>query len=168
VIKYILSMMVTMMCAALVLFPISSFAEIGPLWQTIGNWQVRVDRSVGDGCFMAAPYLDGSVLRVGFDRVHPRGYIMVINDKWQSLEVGKEYPISLQFDQDSPWGGTALATTLQGGNPVVLELSFQQPAFLLDLARKQALYVTYASKPVTSFRLTDSAAAVASITLHPD
>ena len=75
-----------------------SLAADAPLWATVGNWQIRVDETLNYGCFMVGSYERGDVLRIGLDfRSGANGYILVGNATWKSLEVGKEYQLSVQF-----------------------------------------------------------------------
>lgn len=138
---------------------VGAATEPSPLWKVVGTWEIRVDRTLGYGCFVVGSYLGGSFLRLGFDRSNKNGYVMVTNDKWRSLEVGKDYPLALRFDNDTPWRRNARAIEL-GGGTIALYLPFGEVGFLSDFARKQSLYISYGDKPVTSLRLTGTVAAV--------
>jgi hypothetical protein len=75
-------------------------------WGKSGDWAIMVDTSV-QGCFMLASYTRGDYLRVGFDNENKNGYLMLANEAWHSVELGKEYHLSFEFDGESPWSGTS-------------------------------------------------------------
>ena len=41
------------------------------LWRSIGQWQIRVDASLGYGCFLVGSYTRGTVLRIGIEPPSP-------------------------------------------------------------------------------------------------
>ena len=79
------------------------------LWRTVGQWQIRVDKSLGYGCFLVGSYTQGTILRIGIDQQSGNGYVMVGNEAWRSLQVGNQYDLALRFDNASPWRGNATA-----------------------------------------------------------
>src|SRR5207245_5840015 len=74
------------------------------------------------------------------------------------LEVGKEYRLSLRFDDESPWVGTFTARML--GDVVVLLNYFDKGNFLKDIAAKRTLTIYYQDREVTTLPLAGSYAAV--------
>ncbi len=67
-------------------------------WGTAGGWDVMIDPSLGDGCLIQAAYTDGSVVRIGFDRVQGNGYVTAFNAAWGDIEEGAEYDIWFDLD----------------------------------------------------------------------
>ena len=67
---------------------------------------------------MLASYTRGTVVRIGIDQQNLNGYIVIGNEAWRSLEAGKQYGLSLQFDNDAPWRGNATARSIGGGRPI--------------------------------------------------
>jgi hypothetical protein len=145
--------------APLLMLAPASAAE--PLWANVGDWSVLVDRSLGNGCFMLSSYTRGTYLRIGINNTAKNGYVMIGNEAWQSIEVGKEYKLSLEFDGETPWAGTFRATSM--GDVTVLFNSFDKPEFLREVAAKQKLTIYYDDKVVTTLPLTGSYAAVQSL-----
>jgi len=107
----------------------ASHAQDSPLWKNVGNWTIRVDKTLNYGCFMLASYTRGTVVRIGIDQQNLNGYIVIGNEAWRSLEAGKQYGLSLQFDNDTPWRGNATARSIGGDRPIFLYLPFSKPDF---------------------------------------
>ena len=108
--------------------PSAAFAQDTPLWRTVGAWQIRVDASLGFGCFLLGSYTRGTVLRIGIDQQNGNGYVMVGDESWRSLQVGNQYDLSMRFDNSSPWRGRATARRIGNGDMVFLYLSFDRRA----------------------------------------
>jgi hypothetical protein len=91
----------------LMLSSLTAVAGESGLWRNSGDWQIRVDSSLGHGCFMVASFRDGEIIRLGFDNNSNVSYLMMGNPKWRSLEKGMYYTVSLQFNgiPTIPWTG---------------------------------------------------------------
>ncbi|MBX9777892.1 MAG: hypothetical protein K2Y71_26225 [Xanthobacteraceae bacterium] len=140
--------------------PSAAFAQDTPLWRTVGQWQIRVDASLGFGCFLVGSYTRGTVLRIGIDQQNGNGYVMVGNEAWRSLEVGNQYDLAIRFDSNSPWRGRATARRIGSGEMVFLYLSFDRARFLVELARRNNMTIFYQGDVVTSLPLHGTNAAV--------
>jgi hypothetical protein len=138
-----------------------SAAEDALSWGHSGNWRIKVDQSLNNGCFMIGSYQQGEILRVGVDKVHDQGYIMLTNSAWRSLEVGMKYKLTFKFDDEPGWGGTFTAVKLD--TTVALVNYFTKSEFLKDLASKQVLAIYFGEKPVATLPLTGTFAAVQSL-----
>jgi len=109
---------------------------------------------------MTAVYERGTAFRIGFDRTNANGYVMFGNLAWQSLEAGKEYSITLQFDDEPSWQGTATAVHIGADSAVFLAAPFNKPSIMVEFMRKQALKIFYRGNLVTSLSLRGSYAAI--------
>lgn len=127
-------------------------------WKLVDGWDIRVDPSVNNGCYIAATYQSGNIFRLGFDRQNANGYIMVINQNWASLVAGNKYPIALQFDSESPWEGNATARLM--GTLPALTIGFSTPNVMKELASKSNLKIFYKEKEIATLGLKGSATAV--------
>jgi hypothetical protein len=148
----------TLMSVLLAFLAVSAGAETMPLWKRVGQWQVRVDTSVGYGCFILAEFEKGSVFRIGWSETDKTAYLMLANTAWASLEVGKEYELRLQFDNAPAW--RVPATVMLIGGARTLMSTFNEAEFIMELARKQHLDIHYRNRAVTRLFLTGSYAAV--------
>ena len=130
------------------------------LWRTVGQWQIRVDKSLGYGCFLVGSYTQGTILRIGIDQQNGNGYVMVGNEAWRSLQVGNQYDLALRFDNASPWRGKATARRIGSGDMVFLYLPFDRSRFLVELAQRLNLRIFYNGDLVTQLPLRGTNAAV--------
>lgn len=137
----------------------SAVAQDTALWRNVGQWQIRIDKSVDYGCFMLGSYTQGTLLRIGFDQQNRNGYILVGNEAWRSLQIGGRYELVLRFDNAAPWRGRATARTIGSGSMVFLYLPFENSQFLVDLARRVNLTIFYAGNVVTQLPLRGTYAA---------
>jgi len=137
-----------------------ALAQNTPLWRTVGQWQIRIDASLGYGCFLVGSYTRGTVLRIGIDQQNGNGYVMVGNEAWRSLQVGNQYDLALRFDGAAPWRGRATARRIGQGDMVFLYLSFDRARFLVELARRNNMAIYYQGAVVTSLPLHGTNAAV--------
>jgi hypothetical protein len=138
---------------------LQSHAQDVVQWKTVGDWKISVDRTLNYGCFMLVSYTRGTVVRIGFNQKALNGYILVGNSAWRSLEVGKEYPLALQYDDETPWRGTSTGVSFTNGSNVYLFLPFSKPTFIGDFARREMLSIWYREQIVTKLPLKGSYAA---------
>lgn len=140
----------------------STYAESADtlLWKKVDGWEIRVDKSVGFGCFMFAAYNGGTVLRVGIDKQAANGYVVIADQAWRSLEVGRKYELVFRFDDDPSWRGIANAIQMGNGNSVALRVDFRNSSFLVELAKKNTLVVRYHGRLMARLHLTGTYDAV--------
>ena len=74
-------------------------------WGQVGGWQIRVDRTVGDGCFAVQEFEGDTIVRIGYDAAAKRMYLLFTDDDWKSLEVDKVYPVRIVFDGSTSFNG---------------------------------------------------------------
>lgn len=127
-------------------------------WGSAGGWDILIDQTLGDGCFIYTQYDAGTVVRLGFSPDDGEAYLMVGNTKWASIKDGKDYDIQVRMDRDSPWYVTA--TGVQFDGVPFLMATTDQPDFLIDFARKNSLAVNFNGQTITSLDLSGTYAAV--------
>jgi hypothetical protein len=137
------------------------WAEASIRWAKVGEWDVRVDKTLDYGCFMITGYSRGTILRIGMNNKQKNGYLLLANDAWRSVEVGKEYKLRLQFDDENPWVGTFTGISL--GTTTSLLTSFSNTQVWREFAAKHKLSVQYKQSAVTSLPLTGTFAAMRSL-----
>jgi hypothetical protein len=131
-------------------------------WGEVGGWSIRVDRSVGDGCFASQAYTDGSYVRLGFDMKKSSIYFMISNDSWRSLEEGKLYPMQFVFDGQYKYNGELRG--LKTGNNVWLDHSNVSGEFTKDFMQRSSLRIFYQGNRIAALSLANTYAAVAEVT----
>ncbi len=127
---------VTLAAAALIAAAAALPAQELEQWGTAGGWDVMIDPSLGDGCLIQAAYTDGSVVRIGFDRIEGSGYITAFNDAWGEIEEGAEYDIWFDLDGEQYDG---LATGIYLAGVPGADIYFDNPDFLWDIAKKYTM-----------------------------
>ncbi len=153
--------MKAILCSALfaVSSPLIAHSETIP-WKEVAGWMVRMDPSAGNACYVTTSYKDGTVIRLGFefsenDRLL---YLSLGNSKWKSLEDGKDYPIRIQFDTETPWD--AKASAVEVGRLTHLKVNTRDTGFVSEFSRKLGLRAFYAGKQIVSLRLKGSSKAI--------
>lgn len=111
--KYCIFILLFFMCSGL------SSGEEMPLWKNVGGWDIRVDTTLGNGCFTHQVYEGDTVLRIGVDKLNGGMYVLIGDDDWKSIELGKQYPLKIQMGDESPWDGNASAVEI-GGFPMLM------------------------------------------------
>lgn len=98
------------------------------VYDGIGGWTIRTDLDSDYHCFMEADYDNGSSVRAGFNSEAGEFYISIADYNWDWVEVGANYTVSLQFD-DQP----ADSFSATG---VVLETEYVQSGVRLHLPKE--------------------------------
>lgn len=131
-------------------------------WKAVGNWGVWVDRTVGNGCFIATEYGDDTIFRLGIlsEEYGSPAYFAVGNRNWQSLEEGKDYDLTLQMDNREPWRAQARAMKGRKGEIPFLMAEAGEYEFFEEFIRKHSLTVSYKGQVVVRLNLKGSAAAM--------
>lgn len=132
----------------------------------VRGWDILVDRTLKNGCFIITTFEDGTVLRLGFNRERQTAYIMVGNHEWKSIEPRKEYDLEIKFDREAPWEVTATAIAM--GSVTALWAQTQKVEFLDEFVRKQGMRVSYRNKEIAAVSLKGTSAAVAEMVTCQD
>ncbi|WP_181592360.1 hypothetical protein [Rhizobium tropici] len=154
---------IALFLAATLLLAMPVFAEDTLPWKNVNGWSIFVDPSMGNACYMATTFDNGVGLRFGFNFLgkEPLLYLSIGNMDWKSLEVGKDYPIQVQFDDNPVWTATAFVTDMSGVK--FLNITTADTNFAKEFSHKLALRLSFQGKFVTGVRLTGSAAAVSEL-----
>lgn len=128
-------------------------------WASVGNWDVLIDPNLGDGCFVTRLYDDRSALRLGFDGDTGVAYLILYDYKWESLQVGKEYRIEIEFDHQGKWEATATGYAL-GDGLVGLAANTSKPEFLTEFMERWNLKLFYQGNEILRLPLSGSHKAV--------
>jgi hypothetical protein len=128
-------------------------------WANVGDWRIAADPSVA-GCFMFASTTKGTVVRMGIDSSQKKGYLLIGNSDWRSVDVGREYGLTFQFDGEPSWKG--MFTGKKMGSSLLLAIHVDGK-FMHDFATKKLLVIYYEDRVVTRLPLTGSLAAMQSV-----
>lgn len=129
-------------------------------WKTVGSWSIYVDKTLGNACYAANAYDDGTVMRVGFQDSNSAYalYVAFGNVAWQSVEEGKEYQLTLEIDRSSSWPSPA--TGIVVANVPFLFINTNQAGFVNELMRKHTIRVKFRGRIVATLSLRGSGAAM--------
>lgn len=135
-------------------------AQIEP-WKQVGGWDVNVDRSLKNSCFILFKGTRGTVVRLGFTAERDMHWFLA-HDDWKSLEEGKAYVTSVSFDNGAPYTGPMKGKAM-GGGVVALSATFADATvwkrFLGEFMRGNRMRVTYGGQQIALLNLQNSAAA---------
>lgn len=126
-------------------------------WKKVAGWEIRVDQTLGYGCFLFAGFEKGTVLRLGFAK-SIGAYLMIGDLAWKSLERGKNYKLRIKFDEDSWWSADATALDMNG--VTALTVMFTNADFIHEFARRHTIFISYRGKSVANLKLKGTYAAV--------
>lgn len=130
------------------------------LWKEISGWSIRMDPSMGNACYVSSVYEDGTVLRLGFNFLNSNRslYFSLGNAKWKSLEAGKEYPVRIQFDNNTPWDATASGLEIDAVHH--LHINTHDANFAEEFSRKLSIRAFYSGRQIVALRLKGSSKAI--------
>jgi hypothetical protein len=147
---------------ALVTGPVQALAEKPPKWAEVGGWEIRVDSTVGNGCFAMQIYEDGTVVRIGVDAGEKRIYLLFFNEVWKSLELGKIYPVRIVFDGVSTYNGEMKGHKLAGG-AIVLSHSNLNTDFVKEFMQRNGMRIYYQGSSIANLSLRNTYAAIGEV-----
>jgi hypothetical protein len=139
--------------SAALMMPAALNAQELETWGSVAGWDILIDHSIGSGRLIQAAYEDGSVVRIGFDRVAGDGYVTALNESWGAIEEGAMYPITFELDGAS-YDGEAKGIYLNGVPGA--DIHFSNPDFLFDLAKKYTMTLYHDGSEVMSINLDGS------------
>jgi hypothetical protein len=96
-------------------------------------------------------FVDGSLVRIGFDRNTGYGYVTVFNTAWGEIEEGALYPIDFTLDGEQ-FAGEAKGMYLNGVPGAVIE--FDNVDFFMSIAARQTMTMYHDGGEVLSIDLT--------------
>lgn len=141
--------------------PASAQKETAPRWGEVGGWAIRVDRSIGDGCYAHQHYEDETFVRIGFDVKKGTIFFMIGNPGWRSLEAGKIYPMQLIFDGQQRYNGEFQGIKIN--DLVWLDHSNVSSDFAKDFMQRSSLRVFYQGNRIAALSLKNTYAAVVEV-----
>lgn len=126
-------------------------------WGETSGWDILIDPTLGNGCLIQAEYDDGSVVRIGFDPTQDAGYVTVFNTAWGDVEEGATYPVSFALDGEEY---DAEATGMYLNDVPGLDIIFDNPDFLLDIAQRNVMTMLHEGQEVMVIELGGTNAAI--------
>ncbi|MBD3680109.1 MAG: hypothetical protein HUJ27_17115 [Rhodobacteraceae bacterium] len=141
-----------------------SAAQDTIIWKdNIRGWEIRVDQSIGNACFMISDYEDGSFLRTQFNPDEDNFQFIIGNDAWKSIEAEKLYPMSVQFGNRAPWTGDGKGHWWGDTPSLMLNVSFDKGAaddFIDEFMKMTGVIVEYKGQQIANLSLNGTYAAM--------
>ncbi len=108
-------------------------------WKTVGEWQVVIDKTTGNGCMMQKVYENGFLLQFGLLPQREEAYFAAYREDWTDIEYGKKVEMEFAFDDNAYEGPVTgyVAKPWHGGYAEV-----NNPEMMYDFAKKYNLKVT--------------------------
>jgi len=124
----------------------------------VAGWNVMVDPQMGNGCLIQNIYEDLSVVRIGYDAEHNRGYFVVFNKAWGQIDKGKTYDMTFDLDGQT---FDAKATGFYLGKVPGAGVFFDDRSFVEAIAKHKVMTVFgQAGAKVMAIDLTGSGKAI--------
>ena len=123
-------------------------------YSTVGFWEIRVDDSLGGGCFMLANYDGGAALRIGWKPKAEELYLIVADEDWDSLQVEKKYDIEMKLGNEAPWNIDASGINVDGLKGLVASVTDEN--FISEFRNKNSIEFSWNKKPLATLSLKNS------------
>lgn len=132
-----------------------------PVFREVASWLIKVDTSIGNGCFTHAQFEGDTEIRIGFipaDKTDPKSlYFMIGDSDWTSLKSDSTYDLEVSFGDEDPWTGAADTFDMGGDLFLTLMVSGNQiDLFLQEFMQEQYVDVRYKNASIATLELEDS------------
>lgn len=132
------------------------------LWKQLENWDVTFFDGL-PGCAASAHYEGGTSVFIGLAVISGKTHLdlMFSDPSWESIEVGKEYEISIRFGKSDPW--TVPMTGFGKGRDLryTIPTDGDGPAeFIFEFMRKPSMSIYYGEREVGFYSLKGSSEAI--------
>lgn len=134
------------------------------LWKSLENWEVSFFDGI-PGCAAHTVYDGGTWVFIGlpFSSGQTNLDIMFSNSNWTSLEVGKEYEVSIRFGQAKPWTLPMIASAFGEYKSLRYVISADENGaieFISEFMRKPDMSIYYGNREVGYYSLKGSSEAI--------
>jgi hypothetical protein len=129
-------------------------------WGEAGAWQIMVDPNHDNGCLGQVMFDDGSFMRLGLHEKGKKGFLAVFNPTWPEVKLDHKYAVAFKLDDDA-FAGEAKGVEI--GADRGLQVIYEDPNFLVDLAKKRVMTMTADGVDLGSFDLAGSDEAVKAV-----
>jgi len=134
-------------------------AQDSVLWKNVGDWEVSIDPTIGNGCYAVASWNGGTVLRIGLNPQDDNFYVLIGNDSWTSLKPEESYDLQIQFDRRNAWDVSANGLQFNPGETVYLHATSSKFDFIREFMRGSKMKISYNGKKIDTLKLRGSSRA---------
>lgn len=151
---------------ALVCSVLPAMAQDTVLWQeNVAGWQVNVDRTIGNSCYISAAFDSGAVVRFQFNARQQNVQFIIGDLRWASLEAGETYDMEVTFGNRDPWSGEAVGHRWSDILPsLVLSVPTENQRaahFIQEFAGTSGIRVAYDGREIANLSLKGADDAIA-------
>ena len=154
-----------MACTAVVAFAAITAPALAepntPSWGRVEGWDIRVDPTLGNGCFAAQKYQRGSVVRIGVNPNNTTVYFLFGNEAWTSLQVGRKYAITFVFDGVATYTGEMTGYSISGST--FLAHNNVSSKFVNEFMQRNDIEIFYRDERIANLSLRNTYAAVTEV-----
>lgn len=126
-------------------------------WGNVPGWDILIDPALNNGCLVAAEFVDGSQVFIGFDMSDDSAYVTSVNPAWTEVEEDSVYPISMALD-DSEYEGEG--TGLFVGDVPGVQTDLDGADFFGDIMTAKTLTLSHDGGAQVSLDLTGASDAM--------
>ena len=145
------------------MFPAAATADAITWRDNVRGWYIGVDTSVDSGCYMTTSFEEGTVLRAAINPALETFDFFVGDERWQSIESGKFYQLSVQFDSLEPWSGDSFGFRWNGTPYIGTRFSLNSDEagnFVDQFMTRTSVSIRYEGRPVANLSLRGTYAAM--------
>jgi hypothetical protein len=129
-------------------------------WGEAGAWQIMVDPNHENSCLAQVMFDDGSFMRLGLHEKGKKGFLAVFNPTWPEVKLDHKYEAAFKLDDDM-FAGEAKGVEI--GADRGLQVIYEDPNFLVDLAKKRVMTMAADGVDLGTFDLAGSDEAVKAV-----
>ena len=133
----------------------------------IQGWNVAIDRTINDSCFIISGFNNEQFVRFQFNTAQQNVQLIVANIHWDAVQNGQNYDIEVAFGDREAWSGIAKGHRWSDILPSLVlsvPMADQQAAhFIEDLTAKESISISYEGAEIANLALAGAEEAVASL-----
>lgn len=133
----------------------------------IQGWNVSIDRTIDNSCFIISGFENETFLRFQFNATQQNVQFIVASVQWDSVQTGQNYDVEIAFGDLDPWEGTAKGHRWNEILPsLVLSVPIadqQASNFMQEFTAMGSVSVSHEGSEIARLALTGADQAVASM-----
>ncbi len=129
-------------------------------WGEVGDWDVLIDPTAGDGCLAQKSFEDGTIVQIGAAPEMAGGFFAAYNADWTDIEEGATGTLNFDFGE-ARFAGDAVGVILNetpGGYAF-----FDNPAFTSEFGKRQSVTVSGDGEKAVQIDLTGTTKAIEAV-----
>lgn len=143
----------------LISFLAISWSRAIEAWESKSNgWSIKIEESLQDGCYMTKLVANRYYLRAQFSTSSDIFQFAVGNSRWNFIEQGALYDVSIEFGSQSNWQGKAYGTWFEEMPAFLFYVNFDDrraEGFITDLTHNYSLKIKFMNDITPDIPLVD-------------